>query len=89
MSIFVNPCQINSFEGTFTPQAGLYEVGADSLKSFSYEFTQINECGYTESYEVLDLPSFVTHNTVTKDFSVQTNELTDVGSYTITVETTI
>ena len=38
---------------------------------------------------MIDLPEFVTHNVVTKDFTVQTSDLAHVGSFTVIVEATI
>ena len=59
------------------------------MTSFNYGFEQVNACGYQETYEVTNLPSFVTHNTVAKDFTVFTDNLEHVGSHTVTVVSTI
>ena len=49
------------------------------MTSFRYAFTQNNACGYAETYEIENMPAFVTHNAGSKDFNIQTDELNDVG----------
>ena len=49
----------------------------------------MNACGYEETYEVQNVPSFVTHNAESKDFTVFTDDLEHVGSHTVTVVSTI
>ena len=89
MSITIDPCQVTAFTGTVTPANGSYEAAADAMTSFSYGFEQVNACGYAETYEVTNVPTFVTHNAVDKDFTVFTKDLDHVGSHTITIISTI
>ena len=78
-TVTIDPCQISNFEGTVSPTSHSYAVDAALFTGFAYAFTQTNACGYTESIEVGGLPSFVTHNKGSKNFSVETNSLADTG----------
>ena len=89
ITIEINPCQVINFEGTVTPAATSYTIDSDELKSFLYLFTQTPTCGYSETIEVVGLPSFMTHNSDTTDFSIFSDKLSDEGKYEVTVISTI
>ena len=89
ITIQIDPCQIESFVSEVTPHSQSYEVASSQITSFSYQFTQTNACGYEESVIVQSLPDFVVHNNSQRDFSVFTDDLENVGQFTVTIQSTI
>ena len=69
-----------------------YSIGGATLANVgSYIFGEDPVCNYPETVTLTDLPTFVTHNGPTSDdFTVpQTNDLTLIGSYPVTIRSEI
>ena len=89
-SIYIEPCLITSYDSLQTVSSIEYAIGALSLTGGSYAFVQTPECGYDESVTILNLPSFLTHNELSADFTVSAlSDLSLIGEYTITVRSEI
>ena len=69
-TVYIEPCLITSYDSLQTVSSIEYAIGALSLTGGSYAFVQTPECGYDESVTILNLPSFLTHNEATADFTV-------------------
>ena len=91
-TIFIEPCQVSVYSASQQVAPISYSIGAtDLLKVGAYGFDQDPVCGYAETVTLTNLPAFVTHNApTTADFSVpQTSDLSLIGSYTVTIRSTI
>lgn len=70
--IYIEACMVNSFFADPVAADIEYELGRPALANVSpYAFSQTPDCGYPiKLIEVNNLPTFVTHNAATQDFSV-------------------
>jgi hypothetical protein len=67
-----------------------YNVGAPSLTSPKYTFDESPPCLYPETVTLTNLPSFVTHNLATSDFTIpQTFDLALIGEYKVHIRSEI
>jgi len=67
-----------------------YNVGASSLTSPKYTFDESPPCNYSEKVTLTNLPSFVTHNLDTSDFTIlQTFDLALIGEYKVHIRSEI
>ena len=67
-----------------------YNIGGASLTSPKYSFEESPPCFYPETVTLTGLPSFVTHNEATSDFTIpQTADLSLIGKYTVTLRSEI
>ena len=80
--IQVNPCEVNEYSRQLVPATIFHKVGAAAKNDGAYSFKELPECGYKQTVTVSDLPSFVTHNQDTSDFTIQkVSDLTLIGEY--------
>ena len=68
-----------------------YNVGdSDLIAIGEYAFGQSPNCEYPETITLTNLPSFMSHNDVDKNFDIpQTNDISLVGSYVVTIRSEI
>ena len=89
-TIFVEPCVVTDYQSTLTVASLSYFIRDVSLTDGPYAYEQIPACGYPETITVTNLPAFAQHNTATQDFTIpQTNDLTLIGQYTVTLRSEI
>ena len=83
VTITVNPCQVTELVGTIMDSPITYPLYTPAMIGGLYSFTQSKECGYIPLIEVIDLPSFITHNELDQSFSVESSIPADENTYTI------
>ena len=90
--LIVNPCTVTSYDvvkAIVTPVS--YTLG-DASKTFGpYQFSQSPNCGYIETVSVTGLPAgtYLTHNTVSRDFTIiKTSDFAFLGIYNATITST-
>ena len=65
-------------------------MGAPAKTTGSYSFVQDPICDYPETVTISNLPTFLTNNEATADFTVSAlSDLSLIGEYTITVRSEI
>ena len=89
LTIVVNPCQVASIAGSLSNTLLAYSLYTPAATGAAYTFTQSNDCGYTPTIEVTGLPAFAVHNTEAQDFTVESSDPLDEGSYTVVVTATV
>ena len=68
----------------------VYNIGAPDLTAGLYSFSQVALCNYPETVNLTNLPTFVTHNEVAKDFTIKKNsDLSLLGEYPVTIKSEI
>ena len=72
-----------------TPSELTYGLGDPARTTFAYSFAQMNSCGYPQDVTIDKSLSFMTHNTVTNDFTIETSDTQDAGIHVITVTSKI
>lgn len=70
VTITVNPCNILSYSIDSQPADMNIPFAASVMTSDSYGMLQTPDCGYPETVEVLQAPSFATHQAAQKNFLV-------------------
>ena len=88
--IQVEECIVNTYTADQTIDVISYNIGAPTLTSPQYSFVEDPACHYPETVTLIGLPSFVTHNEATSDFTIDQNtDLSLIGSYTVTLRSEI
>ena len=89
--VIVEACMVTSFKDTLTVATITYVLGSSTLVNISpYEFTELPDCGYPKTVSLTNLPAFVSHNSVGKDFTVpKFLDLFLIGSYIVTIRSEI
>lgn len=85
-TIFVEPCLITDYFAIIEVPDITYNVGQGSLTTGNYFNVQTPGCGYPETISTTDLPTFAIQNTASKDFTLETVSLGDIGRYTVSYE---
>lgn len=89
-SIFVQGCVVNDYVATKTVTRIEYNIGASTLTDGLYEFDEEPVCNYPETVTLTNLPTFVTHNEASSDFTIpQTGDLSLLGEYSVTIRSEI
>lgn len=85
-SINVQPCIPVSLNVLDQVDSFTYNLGQIGITSSAYSFVTDPDCGYDLTYQVLDLPSFVTHLAASRNFQLDaTSDVGLLGDYTVTV----
>lgn len=88
--IQVEECTVLNYTIEKTITSISYNIGAADLTSQKYSFIETPACQYPETVIVTNLPSFAHHNEGTSDFTIpQTNDLTLLGSYKVSLRSEI
>ena len=88
--IEVNECLVNTYKAAQVITIISYNVGAPSMTSSQYTFDESPPCQYPETVTLTNLPSFVTHNLATSDFTIpQTFDLSLIGEYKVHIRSEI
>ena len=88
--ILIEPCLVSSYLDTTKITQIVYNIGALTLTDGLYVFDEDPVCNYPEKVTLTDLPSFVTHNESSSDFTVpQTGDLSLLGEYPVTIRSEI
>ena len=67
-----------------------YALGTPNLTGGRYVFDELPFCGYSETVTLAGLPSFVTHNVATSDFTVPLKgDLSLIGEYVVNIKSSI
>ena len=86
----VNPCFVNSYtvsSALISPVS--YSLQDPEMTFGPYSFEQSPDCGYDETVTIGNLPTFVTHNLESKDFTIaQTSNTSLVGVFNIIIRST-
>ena len=85
--IIVETCLVTDFTATVKVVELRYNVGAPSLTDGTYAFEETPICGYQQTINLTDLPTFVTHNVpASQDFTIpSTTDLSLIGEYTVNI----
>lgn len=83
--VTVLPCAIGSYTTVTTVDDITMSVIDPAVTSTSYEFIQTPVCGYPEVVTLTGLPSFVTHNVATRDFTIAPSDDSHIGIFTVDV----
>ena len=88
--ILIEPCLVNTYTDTTTITRIVYNIGALTLTDGLYVFDEDPVCNYPETVTLNNLPTFVTHNEASSDFTIpQTGDLSLLGEYTVTIKSAI
>ena len=89
-TVFMEPCIVTTYEASTQITVIVYNVNQATLTDGSYVFDESPVCNYPETVTVTNLPAFATHNELTSDFTIpQTNDLSLIGEYTVTLRSEI
>ena len=89
LSIFMEPCLVTKLIATTFDKVE-YTIGASSVTSQQYTFTQVPQCNYKQNYFVTGLMPFFDHQTSQRNFIVtQSLDLSLEGVYDVTVRAEI
>ena len=68
-----------------------YSIGSPAMPNVSpYTFDEEPLCGYPETVTLTNLPSFLTHNEDSSDFTVQeSSDLSLIGEYIVNIKSEI
>ena len=79
-SIYVDPCVVNTYTATTKVTLISYNIGDATFQGGKYFFDEDPVCNYPETVTLTNLPTFVTHNTPSSDFTIpKTNNLSLLG----------
>lgn len=88
--IVVHPCQVTDYSHTLKAGPIYHRINQSSKTDGSYSFGETPACGYPETVTVTGLPSFVTHNEASSDFTLdQIDDLNLSGEYLVTIRSEI
>ena len=88
--ILIEPCLISTYTDTTTISRIVYNIGSLTITDGLYVFDEDPVCNYPETVTLTNLPSFVTHNEASSDFTIpQTGDLSLLGEYTVTIKSEI
>lgn len=76
---------MTSFTGTAEYYEYEYKVFKGRKSVFEYEFTQVEDCGYEQTVEIIGLPYFMKHISAYNVFTLYTDDNRDYGLYTFYV----
>lgn len=68
--ILVEPCVVNTYTETTKIFAIIYNIGAITLTDGLYVNDEDPVCNYPETVTLTNLPTFVTHNEPSSDFTI-------------------
>ena len=87
--VTINPCIITDYTLDVQNTEITYTVYDPALDTFVYSFIQTNSCGYPETIVVDNPAEFITHNEISRDFTIETKLRSDAQIYTITIKSSI
>ena len=88
--ILIEPCIVSTYTATTSITQIVYNIGALEKTDGLYTFDEDPVCNYPETITLTDLPTFVTHNESTSDFTIPlTDDLSLLGEYTVTIKSEI
>ena len=88
--IQVEECTVDDYTADKVIKSFSYHIGAPDFTSPKYSFIETPACQYPETVILTNLPAFVLHNEDTADFTIlQNNDLSILGSYTVTLRSEI
>ena len=88
-NIYVEPCLVTDYVASTQITQIVYNVNEPTKTGGLYVFDEIPGCGYAETVTLTNLPAFVTHIPANSNFEVFTDQLSDIGSYTVTIRSEI
>ena len=68
--ILIEPCLVSTYLDTTKITEIVYNIGALTKTDGLYVFDEDPVCNYPETVTLTNLPSFVTHNEPTSDFTI-------------------
>jgi len=89
--LIVSPCTVSSYSVVSAAIGTINYTLGDASKTFgSYQFSQSPNCGYVETVSVTGLPigPYLTHNLVSRDFTIVKTSISDLallGVYDATI----
>jgi hypothetical protein len=89
VEVTVNPCPVTKYLSSVFPTNEEYTIGEGPRIMGVYAFSQVQDCGYAQSYSVTSLPSFIIHDPVLNNFAVNTYSLSNEQSLSVTVISSI
>ena len=89
VTVIVNPCQVTELIGAILEVPIVYPLHTPAMIGALYSFTLTKDCGYVPVIEVIDLPSFVTHNELDQSFLVESVNPADENTYAISLVATL
>ena len=88
--IQVEECIVNDYTADQVIGTISYNIGAPTLTTPMYTFTEDPPCYYPETVFVTNMPAFMTHDEAASDFTIpQMFDLSLLGSYTMTLRSEI
>ena len=88
--IRVQPCQVDTYSRVIVAGPINFNIGKPTYIDGLYSFGEDPICDYAETVTVTNLPSFVTHNNGSADFTIsEINDLSLIGEYVITIRSQI
>jgi len=89
--VIMQPCIVNTYTATKEVGDISYNIGASGLVDVgNYIFDEDPVCNYPETVTLFGLPAFVTHIDPDSNFDLpQTNDLSLIGSYPVTIRSEI
>ena len=68
--LYMQQCIVTSYVASQKVSEIRYQLESPSLTDGRYVFDEVPFCGYSETITLEGLPSFVTHNVSTSDFTI-------------------
>ena len=88
--IRVQPCIVDTYSRVLVAGPLNFNIGVPAKTDGTYSFGENPICDYTETVTVTNLPSFVTHNSGSADFTLnEINDLSLIGEYIVTLRSEI
>ena len=88
--IRMQPCQVSTYSRNQVAGPIYFNVGAPEKTDGAYTFGEDPICNYDETVIVSGLPSFVSHNSSSADFTLsEISDLSLIGEYTVTIRSEI
>ena len=88
--IQVEECTVEAFKKDKVIELISYHINSPALKSQVYSFVETPACQYPQNVIINNLPSFVTHNADTRDFTIpQIGDHSILGQYIVTLRSEI
>ena len=90
-TLTINPCPVDNYEATGAMQDIIYRIPEASITKGTYTFEDLpNRCGYDQTTTVAGVPFWAVHDGTKREFIVpQTSDITRVGAYPVTIESSI
>ena len=88
--IYIEPCIVNSYSKTIIAGPISYRINDPALTDGHYTFDESPVCNYSEIVTFVNLPTWVTHNPGTADFTItKTGDLSLIGEHVVTITSQI